>query len=243
MRQGFAAKLMVLGLLFGAAAGASEGLSPPGDAVLAQVGDQGIRYGELNVMLNSSAVVGLSVPVLGSPERRTAMLTLLDKAISANLLYLDGLRQGKAEDPRYRADLKRFGDALLGSLYRSEHLYGDIPVSAAEVEAFHRGSVDPAVELDETLRTAIEARIRKGKLEALRATERERLRAGVQVEVDPGVLGSDGDKGRGDGDVVARLDGEPVTWGEVKGRMAVATRRSELAPFYIDEPDERERRL
>ena len=66
----------------------------PGD-VIARVGDQTITYSELSTMMNSSAMVGLSIPALGTPERNKAMITLLDKAISANLLYLD------AKEKRY----------------------------------------------------------------------------------------------------------------------------------------------
>ena len=65
----------------------------PADSV-ARVGDQTITYSQLNTQLNSSPVVGLSVPVLGSAERNTVMLTLLDKAISVNLLYLDATERG-----------------------------------------------------------------------------------------------------------------------------------------------------
>ena len=57
--------------------------------VIARVGDETITFGELNTMLNSSAMVGLSIPALGTPKRNKVMITLLDKVISANLLYLD----------------------------------------------------------------------------------------------------------------------------------------------------------
>ncbi|MCU7947927.1 MAG: hypothetical protein KZQ72_15035, partial [Candidatus Thiodiazotropha sp. (ex Cardiolucina cf. quadrata)] len=62
--------------------------------ILAMVGDREITFPQLNTQLNSTAVVGLSTPALGTPERRTVMLTLLDKAISVNLLYLDAVKKG-----------------------------------------------------------------------------------------------------------------------------------------------------
>ena len=55
-------------------------------------------------MLNSSAVVGISVPALGTPGRDTARIVVLDKVISANLLYLDALRQGLDKDPVFLID-------------------------------------------------------------------------------------------------------------------------------------------
>ena len=45
-------------------------------------------------MLNSSAMVGLSIPALGTPRRNQVIYTLLDKVISANLLYLDAKKNG-----------------------------------------------------------------------------------------------------------------------------------------------------
>ena len=62
--------------------------------VIARVGDQDISYGQINTMMNSSAVVGLSLPALGTPQRQKVRIMLLDKVISANLLYLDALKQG-----------------------------------------------------------------------------------------------------------------------------------------------------
>ena len=44
-----------------------------------------ITFNLINTMLNSSAVVGVSIPALGTPERDTVRITLLDKFVSANL--------------------------------------------------------------------------------------------------------------------------------------------------------------
>ena len=63
-------------------AGPDEQASKLGDDVVASVGDQPITFSELNTMLNSSAIVGLSIPELGSPQRDQVRLTLLDKVIS-----------------------------------------------------------------------------------------------------------------------------------------------------------------
>ena len=99
--------------------------------VIARVGDQEITFGELNTLLNSSAIVGLSVPALGTPERNRVRITLLDKAVSAKLLYLDALRHGMAKDPAYVGELQRFSDGVLGALYRQKYLVGEIDVTDA----------------------------------------------------------------------------------------------------------------
>ena len=68
-------------------------------------------------MLNSSAVVGVSVPALGTPERDTARIVVLDKVVSANLLYLDAKRQGLDKDPVYLRAMQQFSDGMLGGQY------------------------------------------------------------------------------------------------------------------------------
>ena len=42
--------------------------------VIARVGDQVITFHEINTMINSAAIVGLSMPELGSPERDVLQL-------------------------------------------------------------------------------------------------------------------------------------------------------------------------
>ena len=76
--------------------------------VVATVGDQVITFGEINTMMNSSAIVGLSMPALGTPDRDKVRSTLLDKMISDNLIYLDALKQGSDRDPGYQQGLQNF---------------------------------------------------------------------------------------------------------------------------------------
>ena len=106
-----------------AATGAAER-----DDVIARVGDEAITFGEINVMLNSAAVVGLSIPALGTPERDTVRITLLDKFVDANLIYLDALRKGVDKEPQYRHDLGRLTRGMLAELYVLKQL-GDVTVS------------------------------------------------------------------------------------------------------------------
>ena len=88
------------------------------DDVIARVGDQTITFSEINTALNSSAIVGVSIPALGTPERDTARIVLLDRFVSANLLYLDAIKQGVDQDPGYQKDVTRFSNAILAGLYR-----------------------------------------------------------------------------------------------------------------------------
>ena len=73
--------------------------------IIARVGDEVITFSQLSTMLNSSAMVGLSIPALGTPKRSKVMITLLDKVISANLLYLDALDQGVDRQAPYTTDM------------------------------------------------------------------------------------------------------------------------------------------
>jgi peptidyl-prolyl cis-trans isomerase C len=215
----------------------------PLNDVIARVGDQPITYSELNTLLNSSAIVGLSVPALGTPERNRVRITLLDKAVSANLLYLDALKQGVDKDPVYVGDMERFTDGLLGGLYRQKYLVGNIEVSDAEVQEFFDKSVAPGTKMTDDARLGIEAAIRKQRFKGRTATMQVRLREGVEVVIDKKNLKPADDAERDDSAVVARIDGEPVHWETVKALLGAESRRSAQAEFHLDEDEERARAL
>lgn len=189
--------------------------TPDPDIVIAKVGDQPITMNLINTMLNSSAVVGLSIPALGTPERDRVRIQLLDKAISANLFYLDALQQGVDKDPGYQTDIQRFSDSLLAMMYRSKML-GDVEVTDAEVQAFYEKNIVPGTELTDDVRTAIRAKLRKQRLEGMTTTMRIRLREGIDVRIKQDDLDPAGDEGRKDTVVVATIDGSPILWGEIK---------------------------
>lgn len=217
-------------------------MQEPAD-IVARVGDEVITFSLLNTMLNSSAVVGLSVPALGTPERNQVIITLLDKAISANLLYLDARQKGVDQQPEYLSDIKRFDDAVLAQLYRDKYLLGNITVSDEEITEYHKTALASGTELNDDTRMAITATLRKQKLEQLKDTQRERIREDLVVEVDAMALNPDKDETRKDSDVVAEFGGEKITWGEVKGLMKGADQRVEHATFYLDSDTERLKRL
>jgi peptidyl-prolyl cis-trans isomerase C len=211
--------------------------------VVARVGGEEIRFSLLNTMLNSSAMVGLSIPALGSPERQQVIITLLDKVISANLLYLDALQQGVDRQPDYQQDIKRFEDAVLASLYRAKILYGDIQVSEEEIQEYFKHRSGEGGELTDGGRTAIEARMRNDKLNTLKTRLRPRIRDGVSVEINRTVLNPTGDDARTDDTVVAKVDNTTISWSEVREMMMGADKRVESAEFYLDSDTERLKRL
>ncbi|RKZ69884.1 MAG: hypothetical protein DRQ44_02260 [Gammaproteobacteria bacterium] len=213
------------------------------DGVIARVGDEVITFNELRTMLNSSAMVGLSIPALGTPRRNKVMITLLDKVISANLLYLDAKKKGTDRQTLYISDMKKFEDAVLVTMYKSNVLIGDIPVSEEEVIAFYNSSISPESELNDDSKLAIEAMIRKKRFTELRDSMRERLRAGTEIKIHEDVLSTDADIGRSDGDVVATFADRRITWSDVQVQMRGADYRASLAEFYLDNDEERLLRL
>ncbi len=191
--------------------------------VIARVGDQAITFNQLNTMLNSSAVVGVSVPALGTPERDTARIVVLDKVVSANLLYLDALAQGLDKDPVYQRAMQSFTDGMLGSQYQRQVVAGDIPVSDQEIQAFFDKTMEAGTEMTDDLRTQIEATLRKRKLHERLATQRAELHQGHKILVYPDKLDPPADNPASRRCcVVASIDDQAITWGEVKPILVAA---------------------
>ncbi len=175
--------------------GATARFRLPSD-VIARVGDQTITFGEINTALNSSAVVGVSVPALGTPERDTVRVMLLDRFVSANLLYLDARKQGLDQDPAYRREVERFDNAMLAGLYRQHSLLGEIPVSEEEIQAYHEKNFVAGTELTPDLRASIESKLRREKVKQKLADARTHIRDGVEVVVHEENLAPAGDAER-----------------------------------------------
>jgi hypothetical protein len=219
----FSLALSLIGVT--ALAQASLAQPPAKDDVIARVGDQPITFSEINTMLNSSAVVGVSLPALGTPERDQVRIALLDKVVSANLVYLDALEKGVDKDPEYRRDMQRFENGMLAGLYGQQHLVGDLSVSEAEIQAYFETSIAPGSELTDALRTQIEAVLRKRKGDQLKtrsALTISQLREQLGVEIYERNIGADGDATRPDDTPVARVGDETVRWGEVKAALIAA---------------------
>lgn len=205
-----------------AARKASNEAAATASDVIARVGDQTITFSEINTALNSSAIVGVSVPALGTPERDTVRITLLDRFVSANLLYLDARKQGLDQDPVYQGKVQRFDNAILAGLYQRSQLSGDIPVTDAEIRNYHKNNVIEGTDLSPNLRDSIEAKLRRDKLHQRIAEVNARLRDGVEVKLHEAHFAPEGDADRGREVQVAEVDGAPITWGEIKDRLIAA---------------------
>jgi len=223
-------------LVLAVATGAQATGDMPADAI-AKVGDQIITMGQIDTMINSSSMVGMTMPAIGTPERNRTRLTILDRVISANLIYLDALRQGVGDNPVFRHDVGRFADSVLADLYREKYLIGDIPITEQEVQAYRDRYIAKDAEFTDDVRLAVEARIRKDKFQQRVATLRDRLREGVEVSIMKDALAPEGEKDRKSDTVVAKIDGQPMTWGEVRDAVMIADRtdkRVELVDDLID---------
>jgi len=190
------------------------------DDVIARVGDEIITFRDLDIIINSSGVIGIPIPEPGTRARTTMRLNLLDRAITVNLLYLDALAGGLDKNPVFQSDLEHRTDSLLASMYREKYLIGDLPVSDEEIREFFKKNYPAGTAFTQDLHLAIESLIRKERYQAKLATLRERLRQGVEVTVFEDRIDPAGDGGRKSSEVVATIGGEPVVWGEVRQLLA-----------------------
>ena len=73
---------------------------------------------------------------------------------------------------------------------------------------------------------------------------RVRLREGVKVTLDAGVLGAaHEDEDRDDSVEVASIDGKPILWADVKDLLQTQSKRTTQAEFHLFEEDERSKAL
>ena len=189
------------------------------NAIIARVGDQPISFNQIEIMLNSSGVIGMNIPPPGTQERNLVRLELLDKIVSANLLYLDALDKGVDKVPVYQHEVERFAESTLVTMYRQKVLIGDLPVSDEEIMAFYENNIVGDTPFTKDLGMAIEAKLHKQKYQVRMADLRERLRDGIEVVIDAAQLDPAQDVNRKSDTVVASVDQEAITWGEIRGLL------------------------
>jgi parvulin-like peptidyl-prolyl isomerase len=208
--------------------------------IIARVGDEVITFHSLDVTINSSAVVGIPIPEPGTAERTNMRLTLLDRRISSDLLYLDALARKVDEDPVFQSDVAQYSDTILAMLYKQQYLIGEIPISDAEIRQYYENNIADGTPFTQDLHMSIEAVLRKQQFKQRSATLRERLRAGVAVQVFDDRLDAGGDADRKSSEVVAIAGGESITWGQLRQRLAGTAQnngqsaRRERLEDYID---------
>ena len=190
------------------------------NAIIARVGDQPVSFNQIEIMLNSSGMIGMNIPPPGTPERNQARLILLDNIVSANLLYLDALDKGVDKNAVYQHEVERFTESELVSMYRKKILVGDIPVSDEEIMAFYDNNIMEGTPFTKDLGVAIEAKLRKNKYQVRMADLRERLREGISISIDEAQLDPAQDGNRESDAIVAMIDKEAITWGEFRGLLS-----------------------
>jgi len=211
--------------------------------IVARVGDQPITFNDINTALNSSAVVGVSIPALGSPQRDTARIILLDKFVSANLIYLDALSLGVDKDPQYEKAISRFSDAILAGLYRQRIEAGGIEVSDAEVQTYFNENMSSAIELTDELRVQIAAMLRREKVHERLADAQKHLRDDVALVVHPENIAPTGEEARPEDAPVAKVGAEIISWGEIGDKIVAAGKGSTLADHLAFEEQARREAL
>jgi len=210
------------------------------DDVIARVGEETITFHSLDVTINSSAVVGIPIPPPGTPQRTNMRLTLLDRRISSDLLYLDALDRRMDKVPVYQSDTAQYSDTILAMMYKQKYLIGEIPISDEEIRQYFQENIESGTPFTQDLHMAIESVLRKQQYTQRVASQRERLRSGVEVEVFADRFDAAGDTQRKSSEVVAVAGGEPMTWGQVRQRLTAnggdssSAARRELLEDHID---------
>ena len=236
-----AALLMLPVCATGTVAADAQPEATPVSDVIARVGDQTITFSEISIAMNSSAIVGVSIPALGTPERDTARITVLDKFVSANLLYLDALKQGTDKDPGYQRTISRFSNAILAGLYRKRNQTGEIPVTDEEVQAWYTQNVAKDTELTDDVRLQIESRLRRDKLHQRMAAAAKSLRDDVKITVYEQNLLQKDDENRADSTPLAEVGTETITWGELKDKIIAIGKGATMAdPLAFAAPARRD---
>jgi len=205
--------------------------------VIARVGDEVIMFRDLDVTINSSAVVGIPIPQPGTRERTNMRLTLLDRQISSDLLYLDALARHMDDNPVFKSNVAQYSNTVLAMLYKQQYLIGEIPVSDEDIRRYYETNIADGTPFTQDVHMAIEAVLRKQLYKQKVAELRAHLREGLEVQVFDDEFGAAGDANRKSAEVVAVAGGEPVTWGQVRqqltGSDSQAQRRVQLED-YID---------
>lgn len=214
--------LLIGVMLLASVATATIHASAQKNDVIAKVGDQSITFNEIDVMINSSSMVGLTMPPPGTPARNTLRMTLLDKIISANLLYLDALRHGVDKNAVYQREVADYADTILAGLYREKYLVGKIEVTDQEIMDYFQKNIKEGTPFTKDVGEVIGAKLHKEKFKKRISDMRARLRKDVKVAINTGELLAEQDGQRNEDTVLAHIDNNTVTWAELRPLLAGA---------------------
>ena len=131
-------------------------------------------------------------------------------------------------------------------MYRKLVLIGDLEVTEEEIQQYFTNDVAQEgenAELTDDMKLTIASKLRKQKYDERKATSRERLREGVNVVINDDIVSTNHDSQRTAADTIALIDDTGITWGDVETQMRGADYRASLAAFYVDNDEERMKRL
>ncbi len=176
---------------------------PDPKAIAAQVGDTTVTLGELVSAVGSLAMVGAE----NAPNAPSARAQVLERLITARLLYLDGRDRKLDQTPLYEQDLHAFTDPTLAATYLVR-LQREHPLTDAAFKA--------AIKKAGATTTAAQLRLR-GKLltaheQQVRADEVARLRKGMKIILHKENLEPADDLQRAPLAPVAIVAGEMIAW-------------------------------
>jgi peptidyl-prolyl cis-trans isomerase C len=239
MKFNFRISLLSIGLLAGSISLPVANAAEPDD-VIARVGDELITFNSLDVTINSSAMVGIPIPKPGTRERNNMRLTLLDRRISANILYLDALAKKLDANEVVKSDVQHYADTILAMMYKQKYLVGELPISDDAIRKHYKQYYPKDTPFTQDLHMAIEASLRKQQFKNKLANLRERVREDVKVQVFEDKIDASGDSQRKSSAIVAKAGGEPITWGQVRQQLTMvgqdpgAKARRERLEKFID---------
>ncbi|MCC7201735.1 MAG: peptidyl-prolyl cis-trans isomerase [Nitrospirae bacterium] len=177
-----------------------------GDTIVARVGDRIITIEDLQKTVNSTPY-GIPDVRQIQPDKREIVLDILQKMISAELLYDEAIRLDIPKSALFRAESRRYRTGLLAGLYRQNLAQEAVEVDAAEVE---RLAAERSVSETEA-RGFLANQHRKKRFTA----ESERLFDRYAVKYSQEVAQKDPDA-FSDDDVLVTASAFKITFGDIK---------------------------
>lgn len=177
-----------------------------GDTIVARVGDRTITLEDLQKTVNSTPY-GIPDVRQVQPDKREIVLDILQKMISAELLYDEAIRLDIPRSSLFRDESRRYRTGLLAGLYRQYLAQEAVEVDTADVE---RLSAERSVSETEA-RDFLANQHRKERLKA----ESERLFDEYAVRYSPEVAQKDPDV-FSDDDVLVNASVFKITFGDIK---------------------------
>ncbi len=196
----------------------AKAAAPDPKAVAARVDGEVITLGELLTSVGSLAVVGQE----DLPDRPSARTQMLERLITARLLYLDGRDRKLDRTPLYAQDLHAFLDPMLAATY-VQRLLASHPFDeeAFRAAAKAKGLTDPRAMI------RLRAKMAADHEKKVKADELARLWQAAKVKIHRENLEPAGDERRDPLAPVATVDGEVIAWRRLLPKLPATPRTVE----------------